>query len=73
MTIPHCSQHWFGDLKSSPMRQQLCYVWVCAAEGDLASDSVLAGGLRVTHEYDLTQKDKIDEYWARLEYATLSK
>ena len=46
------------------MRQQLCYIWVCAAEGDLASDSVLAGGLRVTHEYDLTQKDKMDEYWA---------
>ncbi|BDA44462.1 hypothetical protein COCOBI_05-6470 [Coccomyxa sp. Obi] len=43
-----------------------------AQEGDLASDAGQAGGPRVSHDYNLTQKDKLDEYWARLEYASLN-
>ncbi|KAK9915548.1 hypothetical protein WJX75_000584 [Coccomyxa subellipsoidea] len=41
-------------------------------EGGAPSGTVQPGGLTIMHEYDLTQKAKLDEYWARLEYASLS-
>ncbi len=59
-----------------PSSSEICHInntGVFAAEGDLASNTVQTGGLRVSHDYDLTKKDKLDEYWARLEYASLAK
>ena len=46
---------------------------IVAARGEDSSGTVQPGGLRVMHHYDLAQKAKLDEYWARLEYACLSK